>query len=99
SGLLSTVPSWPAVQAVLLTILVLTGAGSAVMCWVRLPPAAAVAAVVGVSVAAVVALATSLIWLGLWHPAVSCAALSIVVFASGLCRLQRVGREGDGGNP
>jgi hypothetical protein len=87
SGILSTLPVSAPAQIVLLTILVLTGAGSALLCWLSLSGSVAVAGVFGVSVATVTALPCSLLWLNLWHPVVSCLILSVSVLASGLVRL------------
>jgi hypothetical protein len=69
-------------------VFVLTGVGSAGMCWVDLPPAVTVAAVVGISVTYVVALATAMTWLDVWYPIPSCLISSVLVAASGLARLR-----------
>ena len=81
-------PFSPAIQSLLLMVFVLTGVGSAAMCWVDLPPAVTVAAVVGISMASVVALSTAMLWLGVWHPIPSCLLLSALVAVSGFARLR-----------
>jgi len=86
-GAASTVPVGAAVQAVLLLILLVCGAGSAVMCWVDVPPGAAVAGVIGLSVAAVVGTSTALAWLHWWQPTVSCLVLSTAVVVGGAVRV------------
>jgi len=87
AGILSTLPVPTPIRAVLLTTLVVTGAGSALLCWLSLSDSAAVAGVIGVSVATVVAFSSSLLWLKLWHPVLSCLMLSVGVLAIGLARL------------
>ncbi|MCV7099761.1 hypothetical protein [Mycobacterium palustre] len=72
----------------LLTVLVLTGAGSALLSWLSLSGPAAVAGVLGVSVATVIALTSSQLWLNLWNPVVSCLILSLGVIATGVARLR-----------
>lgn len=88
SGVLSTLPLPAPARAILLTILLLTGAGSALLCWLSLSGPAAVAGVLGVSVATVVALTCSQLWLNLWYPVLSCLILSVGVLATGLVRLR-----------
>jgi hypothetical protein len=95
SGMLSTLPVPAPARAVLLTILVLTGAGSALVCWLSLSGPTAVAGVLGVSVATVIALTCSQLWLNLWHPVVSCLLLSVGVLATGLVRLRALGTEAE----
>ena len=88
SGALSTIPiSSVLLRSILLMVLLVAGVGSAVLCWVELPTGAAVAGVVGVSVGAVIALATSMVWLHVWYPVVSCVATSFAVVSVGLIRL------------
>jgi hypothetical protein len=95
AGILSTLP-WPApVRVVLLTTLLLTGAGSALLCWLSLSDSAAVAGVIGVSVATVIAFSSSLLWLNLWHPVLSCVMLSVGVLAVGSVRLWTLWNEAD----
>lgn len=86
-GAASTLPVGAAVQAVLLLVLLVCGAGSAVMSWVDVPPAAAVAGAIGLSAAAVVGTSTALAWLHWWQPTVSCLALSAAVVVTGAARL------------
>jgi hypothetical protein len=87
-GALSTIPfSSVLLRSFLLMVLLVAGVGSAVLCWLELPTGAAVAGVVGVSVAAVIAVATSMVWLHMWHPIPSCLAMSFTVTAIGLIRL------------
>ncbi|CAN3129387.1 hypothetical protein ACNUDN_15785 [Mycobacterium sp. smrl_JER01] len=87
-GLLSVVPVLPALQAVLLLVFILSGVGSAVMCWVELPPAATIAAVVGLSIAAMMAVAVTMAWLQVWYPVPSCLVIGALVSASGAARLR-----------
>lgn len=87
-GVLSTVPISPPLQALLLLVFVLAGPGSAVMCWIDFPPAVTVAAVVGISVASVLALAVATAWLAVWLPIPSCLLLSAVAMTSGFARLR-----------
>ena len=87
AGILSTVPMWPPAQMVLLTTLLLTGAGSALLCWVNLSGSGTVAGIIGVSVATVIALACSLLWSKLWYPVPSCVLLSLGVLVIGSARL------------
>lgn len=86
-GVAATIPVHPVLQAVLLLVLLVAGAGSAVMSWVEVPAAAAVAGVIGLSVAAVVGTSTALAWLHLWQPTTSCLALSIAVLIGGALRI------------
>lgn len=87
-GILSTLPLPASARVVLLTVLVLTGAGSALLSWLSLSGPAAVAGVLGVSVATVIALTSSQLWLNLWNPVVSCLILSLGVIATGVARLR-----------
>jgi hypothetical protein len=87
-GLLSTMPVWPPLQAVLLLVFTLTGPGSAGMCWAALPPAVTVAAVVGLSVAAVLGASVAMAWVPFWGPIPSCLLLSSAVVLSGVLRLR-----------
>ncbi|MCI4674458.1 hypothetical protein [Candidatus Mycolicibacterium alkanivorans] len=87
-GILSTVPVWPPLQALLLLVFLLTGPGSALMCWAALPPAVTVAAVVGLSVSSVLATAVAMAWVPFWGPVPSCLVLSAAVITSGLVRLR-----------
>jgi hypothetical protein len=96
SGMLSTLPVSAPARAALLTILMLTGAGSALLCWLSLSGSAAVAGVLGVSVATVIALTSSQLWLNLWHPVLSCLALSVGVLTTGLARLRTLRNEAEG---
>jgi CHASE2 domain-containing sensor protein len=89
-GAISTVPFSSTLQALLLLVLVLVGAGSAAMCWVDLPPAVTVAAVVGISVISVMSLAVVMAWLGVWYPIPSCLIVSIVVVTCGFVRLKKL---------
>lgn len=86
-GAASTVPVGATVQAVLLLVLLVCGAGSAVMSWTDVPPAAAVAGVIGLSVAAVVGTSTALAWLHWWQPTLSCLVLSAAVVVTGAVRV------------
>lgn len=91
AGVAAAIPSHPVLQAVLLMVFVAVGPGSAILCWVTLPPAATVAGVLGGSFAVVAMVTTSMSWLGLWYPLPSCLALSVLTVASGAARLR--GRE------
>ena len=95
SGMLSTLPVYAPARVVLLTILVLTGAGSALLCWLGLSGPAAVAGVLGVSVATVIALTCSQLWLNLWNPVVSALLLSVGVLTTGWVRLRALGTEAE----
>ena len=88
SGALSIIPfSSVLLRSILLMVFLLAGVGSAVLCWLDLPSGAAVAGVIGLSVAAVIALATSMVWLRIWYPVPSCLVLSFTVASIGLIRL------------
>jgi hypothetical protein len=87
SGALSVIPFSSVLQSILLMVLLSAGVGSAVMCWLDLPSGAAVAGVIGLSLAAVIAFATSMAWLGIWYPVPSCVILSFLVASVGLIRL------------
>jgi hypothetical protein len=87
SGVLSAIPGLPVLQSLLMLILLVAGAGSAALCWLELPAGAAVAGVIGLSIAGVIALATSLAWLRTWYPVPSCLLLSLTVAVIGLMRL------------
>jgi hypothetical protein len=87
SGALSAIPFSSVLQSILLMVLLIAGVGSAVLCWLGLPSGAAVAGVIGLSVAAVIALATSMAWLRIWYPVPSCLVLSFMVASIGLIRL------------
>lgn len=89
-GGLSTVPFAPPLQALLLLVFVLAGPGSAVVCWLEFPPAVTVAAVVGISVASVLALAVATAWMAVWLPIPSCLLLSAVGVTSGFARLRNL---------
>jgi small basic protein len=86
-GALSTAPIGTWARAVFLMVFVAVGVGSAVMCWLDVPAPAAIAGVVGLSVGGVMALSTSLAWLGGFRPAVSCWVLAAVVAMSGGARV------------
>jgi hypothetical protein len=87
-GVLSTVPVLPGLQGVLLVAFMLGGPGCAAMCWVDLPPAVTVSAVLGISVTSVFSLAVVMAWLGVWYPTRSCVLISLVVLVSGVVRLR-----------
>ena len=94
-GLGSTLPIGPAGRAILLLVLLVSGDGSAVICWLDLPGAAAAAGVVGGSIAAVIGTSTALAWLHWWQPTVSCLVLSSAVLVSGLARVATLGRRAE----
>jgi hypothetical protein len=87
SGALSTLSASPVLRSILLMLFLLTGVGSAILCWLELPIGATVAGVIGLSLAAVIAVATAMVWLQTWYPAPSCLALSLIVVSTGLIRL------------
>lgn len=87
-GVLSTLPLGTVPSTLLLLALVFCGGGSAVACWLDLPTVAAIAGIVGLSVGAIIAVATAMAWLGAWYPIPSCLVLSAVVAASGGLRLR-----------
>jgi hypothetical protein len=95
SGALSTIDLSPVLQSLLLMIFAVAGIGSAALCWLNLPGAATVAGVIGLSLAGVIAFATSLVWLRLWYPVPGCLFLSLTVAAVGMLRLWRLGRNVD----
>ncbi|MGE2731545.1 hypothetical protein ACQI4F_18875 [Mycolicibacterium vaccae] len=86
-GALATVPVQSPLRAVLLLVFVLAGVGSAVMCWMDYPVAVTVAAIVGISVASLMAVAVAMAWLQFFHPVPSCLLIAALVAASGLFRL------------
>jgi hypothetical protein len=86
-GALSAIPVSSVLQSILLMVLVVVGAGSAVVCWLELPSGAAVSGTIGLSVSAVIALATLMIGMRLWYPVPSCLALSLIVASAGSLRL------------
>ncbi|WP_304118778.1 hypothetical protein [Mycolicibacterium bacteremicum] len=92
-GVASTIPFHAATQAVLLLVLTVAGAGSAVLCWTDLPAAAAVAGTVGLSVAAVVAISTAAAWLHVWEPTLSCVLVSLLVAITGAIRMHVLRRQ------
>jgi hypothetical protein len=92
AGLLSTVPVWSPLQAVLLLVFILAGPGCAAMCWAALPPAVTVAAAIGLSVASVIATSVAMAWVPLWGPVPSCLVLSAAASASGLLRVRALHR-------
>ena len=87
AGGLSTVLSAPALRCFLLLLFVLTGVGCAILCWLELPTGAAVAGIVGLSLAAAIVVGTAGAWLHAWYPIASCLAVSLIVLSSGLIRL------------
>ncbi len=91
-GALSTIPIAPVLQALLLLVLVLVGVGSAVMCWVDLPPAPMVAAVLGISVTSVICLAVAMAWMDIWYPVPACLLFSAGVACSGYLRRRSLRR-------
>jgi hypothetical protein len=99
SGTLSAIPFSSALQSVLLMVLLIAGVGSAVLCWSDLPRGAAVAGVIGLSISAVIALATLMVWLQIWYPVPSCLVLALVVASSGLIRLWTLQETGGNAGP
>ncbi len=95
SGALSSIPTTPVLQALLLVVFSVAGIGSAALCWLDLPAPAAIAGVIGLSIAGVIALATSMAWLKFWAPTPSCAVISLLVATVGLLRLWHLKRDGD----
>lgn len=87
-GALAAIPVPSPWRAVPLLIFLLVGPGSAVMCWVDLPPAPTIAATVGISLAAFMAVAVAMAWLQFWHPVPGCLLIAAIVAASGLSRLR-----------
>ncbi|WP_308206394.1 glycosyltransferase family 2 protein [Mycobacterium yunnanensis] len=94
SGALSTLPLGAVPSALLLLVLVCCGGGSAVTCWLDLPAVAAAASVVGLSVGAIIAVATAMAWMGAWYPIPSCLVLSAAVAAAGGLRLWQASANG-----
>lgn len=95
SGALSSIPTAPVFQAVLLVVFSVAGIGSAALCWLDLPAPAAIAGVIGLSIAGVIALATSMAWLRFWAPTPSCVVISLLVAAAGLLRLWHLRKDSD----
>ncbi|WP_155944096.1 hypothetical protein [Mycobacterium sp. 360MFTsu5.1] len=95
AGALSPIPTAPVLQAMLLTVFSLAGIGSAALCWLALPGPAATAGVIGLSMAGVIALATSMNWLKIWAPTPSCVMISVLVTAVGLLRLWQLRNDSD----
>ena len=86
SGGLSAIPTTPVLQALLLVVFSVAGIGSAALCWLDLPAPAVIAGVIGLSVAGVIALATSMAWLKFWAPTASCVVITLLVATIGLLR-------------
>src|SRR3954468_22625394 len=88
SGALAAVlPSPVLLRTILLTVFVMVGVGSAILCWLELPLGASIAGVMGLSLASVVAAPTAMVWVGFWYPIPLCITLSLIVASSGLVRL------------
>lgn len=87
-GALATVPVSTPLRGVVLLAFVLTGVGSAVMCWIDLPAAVTMAAVVGISIAALTAVAVVMAWLEFWYPVPSCLIVAALAALSGAIRLR-----------
>lgn len=87
-GALASAPLPPALRVLPLLVFMLTGVGCAVMCWIDMPTAPTVAAVVGISLAAMMAVAVTMAWMQFWHPVPSCLILASLTTASGLIRLR-----------
>lgn len=99
AGVLSSIPTTPVLQAMLLIVFSVAGIGSAALCWLDLPRPAAVAGVIGLSMAGVIALATSMNWLKFWAPTPSCVVISLLVAAVGVLRLWYLRNENDVASP
>jgi hypothetical protein len=99
AGALSAIPTTPLLQALLLVIFSVAGIGSAALCWLDLPTPAAISGVIGLSVAGVIALTTSITWLKIWAPIPSCLVASLTVATVGLLRLRKLNGEGDNPQP
>lgn len=87
-GALAAVPMPAPLRGLALLAFLLAGVGSAVMCWIDLPVAATMAAVVGISIASLMAVAVAMAWLQFWHPVPSCLLIAVLVAASGFARLR-----------
>lgn len=98
-GVLAVIPAPPALRVLPILVFMLGGAGSAVMCWIDLPAAVTTAAVLGISIASMMALAVAMAWLEFWHPVWSCLILALIVTASGTLRLQAIRRPSAAGRP
>ena len=89
-GLLSLAPVTPWLRAVLLTVFVLTGPGLAVVLWMRLPVAAAVALVPATGMAVMAGATVTVTWAGAWLPVPLLLTLAAAVAGSAvLCALRR----------
>ena len=80
-----------------LPVFMLVGVGGAVMCWVDFPPAPTIAAVLGISIASMMAFSVVMAWLQFWHPLLFVLGIGGVVTASGLLRLRALGHPIVGG--
>lgn len=89
AGLLAIVPFGAAPQALLLTLFVVAGPGSAIVSWIDLPAGAAVAAAIGVSLAVIIAVTTVQLWLRIWAPNVTCLVMAVAVVLVGLARIRQ----------
>lgn len=87
AGVLSAAPIGTPLRAALLGSFVLFGVGSAITAWVNLPPAAVLAAIPTLSLAAVISMTSILAWTRAWSPSSSCVVLSVGVASIGILRL------------
>jgi hypothetical protein len=90
AGVLSAIPTAPALQAALLMVFSVAGIGSAALCWLDLPTPAAIAGVVGLSVTGAIGLPTAMIWMKVWAPVPSCVLGSLIVAMTGALRLWKL---------
>lgn len=97
-GGMAVLPVPPVLRAVPLIAFMLVGVGSAVMCWVDMPPAPSIAAVLGVSIASMMAFSVVMAWLQFWHPLLFVLGIGGIVTGSGLLRLRALGHPIVGGS-
>lgn len=88
AGVLSTLPLGALTRALLLLMFLVSGVGSAVLCWVKLPLGAVTAGVVGLSIGGMILVSTTSVWLRWWHPTTICLTVSALVAVGGAARLR-----------
>jgi hypothetical protein len=99
AGMVSTIGHAPALQATLLAFFAITGVGSAVTCWLRLPLGPTIAATIGLSLAGTIAVASQLVTHSFWHPVQSCMTIGALVAVAGGTRLWLLRNRSSAGLP
>ncbi len=87
-GALAAIPVHTPLRGALLLPFLLVGPGAAVMCRIDMPTAPTVAAIIGVSISAVTAVAVAMAWLRVWQPVAACLLLAAAIAGSCLFRLR-----------